>query len=285
MSTSMMKNKQWFDENITDVDFITAHEDLTPRGPIHTPISSAEILTKFRAKAQALGLRLVNEKGALKRDGLRFMYLADVQDDLHPDYALSVGFRNNSDQSLAFSGMCGTHIFVCSNGCCSSIVKPSKMRHTIGNVQRNAGFIDGKIDTIFSRFLEDKGAIEGQIATMQATPLTNDIIGRFVRALNGEWKGSGENRKFVKNPLIGSSNLMQILAELDNPTINRKDDDSVFRLHNAATFVTTHKMAQRNPSQALMASRALNNLIMGLIKPDFTPLGDAIEVEAEVVAE
>ena len=84
MSTSMMKNKQWFDENITDVDFITAHEDLTPRGPIHTPISSAEILTKFRAKAQALGLRLVNEKGALKRDGLRFMYLADVQDDLHP---------------------------------------------------------------------------------------------------------------------------------------------------------------------------------------------------------
>ena len=44
MSTNMMKNKQWFDENVTDVDFITAHEDLTPRGPIHVPISSAEIL-------------------------------------------------------------------------------------------------------------------------------------------------------------------------------------------------------------------------------------------------
>lgn len=283
MSTNMMKNKQWFDENVTDVDFITAHEDLTPRGPIHVPISSAEILTKFRAKAQSLGLRLVNEKGALKRDGLRFMYLADVEDDTHPDYALSVGFRNNSDQSLAFSGMCGTHIFVCSNGCCTSIVKPSKMRHTVGNVTRNLGFIDSKIDTIFSRFLEDKDAIVGQITAMQSTPLTDAIIGRFVRALNGEWKGSGETSKFVKNPLIGSSNLMQILAELDNPTLNAKNDDSVFRLHNAATYVTTHKMAQRNPAQAMMASRALNNIIMGLIKPDFTPLGDVVEVEAEVV--
>lgn len=283
MSTSMMKNKQWFDENVTDAEFITAHEDLTSRGRFHAPISSAEILGKFRAKAQELGLRLVNEKGALKRDGTRFMYLADVQDDVHPDYALSVGFRNNSDQSLAFSGMCGTHIFVCSNGCCSSIVKPSKMRHTIGNVQRNVGFIDAKIDTIFERFLEDKDAIVGQIETMRATPLTDAIIGRFVRALNGEWKGECESRKFVKNPLIGSSNLMQILAELDNPTLNAKQDDSVFRLHNAATYVTTHKMAQRNPAQALMASRSLNNLILGLIKPDFTPLGDAVEVEAEVV--
>ena len=89
----------------------------------------------------------------------------------------------------------------------------------------------------------------------------------------------------MKNPLLGSSNLMQILAELDNPTLNSNNDNSVFRLHNAATYVTTHKMSQRNPSQALMASRMLNNLILGLVKPDFTPLGDAIEAEAEVVVE
>lgn len=274
---NIMKNAQWFDENVVDVDFITAHEDLTPKGRIHTPISSAEILTKFREKAHNLGLRLVNEKGALKRDGKRFMYVADVEDNSHPDYALSVGFRNNSDKSLAFSGCCGSSVFICANGCMSSLIKPSKMRHTIGNVTRNAGFLDAKIDTIFERFLEDKGEIEGQIELMRQTSLTDEIVGKFVRALNGEWKAD----RFVKNPLIGSSNLMQILAELENPTLNRHDDSSVFRLHNAATYVTTHKMSQRNPSQAMMASRLLNNTIMNIIKPDFTPLGDAVDVETE----
>ena len=272
-----MKNTQWFDENVVDVDFITAHEDLSPKGRIHTPISSAEILTKFREKALNLGLRLVNEKGALKRDGKRFMYVADVEDDSHPDYALSVGFRNNSDKSLAFSGCCGSSVFICANGCMTSIIKPSKMRHTIGNVTRNAGFLDAKIDTIFERFLDDKDEIEGQIEFMRQTSLTDEIVGKFVRALNGGWKGD----KFVKNPLIGSFNLMQILAELENPTLNRHDDSSVFRLHNAATYVTTHKMSQRNPSQAMMASRLLNNTIMNIIKPDFTPLGDVVDVEIE----
>lgn len=274
---NIMKNTQWFDENVVDVDFITTHEDLSPKGRIHTPISSAEILTKFREKALNLGLRLVNEKGALKRDGKRFMYVADVEDDSHPDYALSVGFRNNSDKSLAFSGCCGSSVFICANGCMTSIIKPSKMRHTIGNVTRNAGFLDAKIDTIFERFLDDKDEIEGQIEFMRQTSLTDEIVGKFVRALNGGWKGD----KFVKNPLIGSSNLMQILAELENPTLNRHDDSSVFRLHNAATYVTTHKMSQRNPSQAMMASRLLNNTIMNIIKPDFTPLGDVVDVEIE----
>ena len=82
---TILKNKQWFDENVTDIDFIKAHEDLTPRGRIHTPISSAVVLEKFREKAKNLGLVLMNEKGALKRDGLRYMYVADVKDDAHPD--------------------------------------------------------------------------------------------------------------------------------------------------------------------------------------------------------
>lgn len=267
---TILKNKQWFDENITDVDFIRAHEDLTPRGPRHMPISSADILTKFREKAQSFGITLVNEKGALKRDGSRFMYVADVKDDSRPDYALSLGFRQASDTSMSFSGMCGVSVFVCSNGCCSSLIKPSKMRHTIGNVRDS--LIDGRIDTVFNRFLEDKNEIVGQIELMKSTKLTDEIIGRFVRGANGSWN----DNKFIKNPLIGSANLMKILEELENPTLNEKED-SVFRLHNAMTYVTTHKM--RNPNQSSLASRALNNLIMGIINPDFTPVGDVIDVD------
>ena len=280
MST-MIKNKQWFDENAVDIDFIRAHEDLTPRGPHHAPVSSADVLLKFREKAANLGIRLVKETGALKRDGGRYMYLAEVEDAARPDYALTVGFRQSSDTSMSFAGIAGVSVFICSNGCCNALIKPSKMRHTIGNVRDN--LIDGRIDTVFSRFLEDKEDIIGQIELMKSTPLTNDIVTRFIKEANGHWENFPEGPKFIKNPLIGSTNLCRILEELENPSLNSHDDGSVFRLHNAVTSVTTHKF--RNPSQAMMASRALNNLILGLIKPDFAPLGDVVDVEAEVVEE
>ena len=166
MST-IIKNGQWFDENAVDLDFIRAHEDLTPRGPHHAPVSSADVLVKFREKAQNLGIRLVNEKGALKRDGGRYMYLADVEDTSRPDYTLTVGFRQSSDTSMSFTGCAGVSVFICENGCCNALIKPSKMRHTIGNVRDN--LIDGRIDTVFNRFLEDKDDIVGQIEMMKST--------------------------------------------------------------------------------------------------------------------
>ena len=272
---TICKGNKWFDENAIDTEFIRQHEVLTPMGSKHAPLSSALVLEKFREKARNLGLVFRGEKGALRRDGLAFMYVADVEDNMHPDYALSIGFRQSSDQSLAFNGMCGTHVFVCENGVCTSIVKPSKMKHTIGNVVKNAGFLDSKIDAVFSRFAEDADAIHGQVELMKKTPLTDELLGKFVRLANGEWRGD----RFVKNPLLGSSNLMHILEELENPTLNSHDDSSVFRLMNAVSYVTTHKM--RNPNQSAMASRMMNNLIMGLIKPDFTPLGDVVDITEE----
>jgi hypothetical protein len=277
---TMMKNHQWFDENAVDTEFIRAHEDLTPRGRFHAPISSAEVLTKFRERARNLGLRLVCEKGALKRDGGRYMYLADVENMSGSDYALTVGFRQSSDTSMAFTGICGSKVFLCANGCCNALVKPSRMLHTIGNVED--GVIESKIDLVFERFLHDADLIRGQFAAMSATPLTDEILGRFVRAANGTWRGG----KFSKNHLLGSANLLRILEELENPTLNSHDDSSVMRLLNAATYVTTHRMAQKNPLQAQMASRYCNNLIMSIIQPGFRPLGDAVDVEdAEVEVE
>lgn len=263
---TLMKNKKWFDENAVDVDFIADHEDLTPRGPIHTPVSSAEILTKFREKAKNLGLRLVNEKGAMKRDGNRYMYVADVEDDSHPDYALSVGFRNHNDTSLSFNAMLSSHVFVCSNGVCHGVVVPSKMRHTRGNVHAN--LIEDKLDYVFNQFEANKDEIHEQISIMRNTTLSDDIVGKFMRGLVG-------------NTHIGATNSMRILEltfdELENPTLNSHNDNSVMRLMNAASYVTTHKM--KNPNQGVMASNFCNNLIMSIIKPDFHRIGEsAVEV-------
>lgn len=282
----MLVSNKWFTEGATDVDFIRANERIAPHSSRHCPISSADILTKFRERANNLGISLANEQGALLKPvakngevvgGNRYIYVAEVVDDSHKDYALSVGFRNFGDTTLAFSGMCGTSIFVCQNGCCSSIVKDSRMMHTKGNVAK--GFLDERIDNIFSRFLGDGEKIHAQIAEMKATRLTNEILGAFMRKAIGEW---GVNRKgesvFVPNPYIGAKNLTRILEDLENPAYNDRNDGSVFRLHNACTKVATHNIS--NPNTGAMASRYLNNLIMGLINPSFSPLGDVVDVES-----
>ena len=272
MNTICASKAKWFrtEDGATDVDFIRAHENLTPMGVIHRPMSSADILTKFRDKANSLGLKFRKETGALLKPtenggANRYMFIAEVEDPTHPDYALSVGFRNFGDKTLSFSGMCGNSIFVCENGVCTSVVKPSRMRHTIGNVDNNR--IDGKIDHIFDRFCKDAGEIHGQIALMKDTKITDDIVGKFVRSA-------------IKCNYLGGRNLMRILEDLENPAYNSHNDNSVFRLMNACSKVSTHNVP--NPNQGAMLSRYCNNLIMTIIKPDFVPLGDAVE-ETDVV--
>ena len=271
----------WFrnEDGATDVDFIRAHEDMTPRGRFHSPVSSAEILGKFRERAKSFGLVLAKEQCALKKDGTRFMYVANVENENRPDYTLQCGFRNSSDQSFAFAGAFGSHVMICENGVCTALVKPSRMRHTIGNVAE--GTIDSRIDAVFERFLEDKDAITHQIDTMKGTRLTDSILGTFVRKANGEWREKANgNRYFYKNPHLGSANLLRVLEELENPSLNSHDDSSCFRLLNAVSTVTTHKI--KNPAQAASASRYCNNLIMSIIDPTFKPLGDDIEDVVEV---
>ena len=271
MATMIANKKEWytFEDGAGDLDFIKAHENLEPLGKIHTPISSALVLSKFREKARSLGMELCMEKAALHKEGRRFMYTAAVRSETHldatgePEYTLEVGFRNFGDKSLAFSGMCASHVFVCENGVCHGIVIPSKMRHTSGNVG-NGVLLDEKIDTIFSRFIEDKDAMHDQVGLMRSTPLTDTIVGQFVKGLVG-------------NPYVGAANTMRIIEDVVKPELNDTNDSSVWRLANAASKVTTHHL--KNPNHATMASRFCNNLIMSIIKPDFKPLGDAIDVE------
>ena len=264
MATMILKNN-WF--NTSDmgndiVDFVRNHEDLTPMGSKHKCLSSADLVTKFRERAQSLGLTLTKETAGLEKRGKKFMYLAEVKDEAHDDYALTLGFRNFSDKTLSYSSIAGSNVFLCCNGVCNSICQDSKMRHISSNVDRN--LIDSKIDIAFTQFINDKDRIHGQIEQMKRTTLTDDIVGRFVRQM-------------IHNPYVGAANLVRMLEDLETPTLNSRDDNSVMRLMNACSYVTTHKIT--NPSQQAMASRECNNIIMKIIDDNFIPLGDGVEVE------
>ena len=265
MSSHLMgKNSKWFKENVAeDMDFLKAHEGIKAGGSdIFKPVLPSEILTKFRDRANTLGLKLINEDMALSKDGFKTMYVADIEGMNGDDFSLSCGFRNSTDRTRGFSGMMGSQVWCCGNGCCAGLILPSKQKNTIGNYDR----IDNKIDRIFERFLADKDVIHGQISLMKSTTLTDDIVGKFV--------------KTMAKTEIGKRYIIDIVNDLENPELNSHDDNSCFRLLNAGSYVTTHKIT--NPLRSGDMSRLINNTIMGIISPNFSPLGDVVEVEDEV---
>jgi len=267
-SATLLRNNKWFDVNATDIDFIRANENLTPQGPRHQPISSAVVLTKFRDKAESLGLKLINEQAALRKTGDAYMYVAQVDDGkTDSDHRLAVGFRNFGDRSLSLHFACGSHVLCCANGCLTGICRPASTRHTLGNLNMgDLTRLDQRMAYAFERFAGFNAETNRQIEYMKSTPYSDDLLGRYIVAL-------GRTHK------IGNTHIMDILHEVDTPSYNRKDDNTAWRIMNAATAVSTHKV--KNPMQSASMSNLMLNTLMGLIEPGFKAYGDdCVDVES-----
>lgn len=257
MSAQLLKNNKWFADNAIDIDFIKAHEHLESYGPRHVPVSHALILEKFRNMCENRGLMLFNETGALSKDGDKYMYVADVVPEIgdKDEYHLSVGFRSFNDESACFQMSCGSHVLICSNGMQTSCIIPSRRKHT----HTIHELLESKIDAGLERFRHDARETEENIAFMKTVPYTDELLGKLIIALG-------------RTKAIGNTNIMKILDEVDNPSYNDHKDMTAWRIMNACTAVTTHRMA--NPLQAMNSSKLMHDELMKLIKPGYVPLGD-----------
>lgn len=257
MSSQLLKNNKWFTDNVVDTEFIKAHEHLESYGPRHVPVSHALILETFRNKCENYGLTLFNENGALSKDGNRYMYVADIVPETGDaaDYHLSVGFRSFNDESACFQMSCGSHVLICSNGMQTSCIIPSRRKHTASIHD----LLGAKIDCGLERFRVDAKQTEENIALMKSVPYTDELLGKLIIALG-------------RTKAIGNTNIMKILDEVDNPSYNDHKDMTAWRIMNACTSVTTHRMA--NPLQAMNTSKIMHDELMKIIKPDYVPLGD-----------
>lgn len=263
MSSQLFKNSKWFADNAIDIDFIKAHEHVESYGPRHVPMSHAHVLETFRNKCESMGLMLFNEQGALSKDGDRYMYVADIVPEIsnNGEYNLSVGFRSFNDESAVFQMSCGASVLICSNGMQSSCIIPSKRKHQASIIN----LLDSKIECGLERFKHDAKETEENIQLLKATPYSDELLGKLLVALG-------------RTKQIGNTNIMKILDEVDNPSYNNKDDNSAWRIMNACTTVTTHRMT--NPLLALDTSKVMHDELMKLIKPGFIPLGEAVDLAA-----
>lgn len=256
-NATLIKNDKYFADNAIDIDFIKANEHLESHGPRHVPVSHALILEKFRNKCESMGLMLFNEQGALSRCGERYMYVANVIPEIgdKDEYHLAVGFRSFNDESSVFQMSCGTSVLICANMCQSSVIIPSKRKHQASIFD----LLDSKIEAGLERFKHDARMTEENIAFMKNTPYSDELLGKLIVAL-------GRTKK------IGNTNIMKILDEVDNPSYNSNNDNSAWRIMNACTTVTSHRMA--NPIQAMDTSKIMHDELMKIIKPDYISLGD-----------
>lgn len=260
---TLLKSSKYFTDNVIDSDFIRANEHLESHGPRHVPVSHALILDSFRGKCEQMGLMLFNEQGALSKNGERYMYVAEVIPEVcdTDDYHLAVGFRSFNDESSVFQMSCGTNVMMCSNMMMTSVIIPSKRKHT----KTIHDLLDAKIENGLERFKKDSTTTEENIRLLKATPYSDELLGKLIVAL-------GRTKK------IGNTNIMKILDEVDNPSYNNKADSTAWRIMNACTTVTTHRMA--NPLLSLDTSKIMMDELMKLIKPDYVPMGNIVDEAA-----
>ena len=266
-NATLLKNKKYFADNVIDCDFIRANEHLESHGPRHVPVSHALILEKFRTKCEDAGLMLFNEQGALSKDGERYMFVADIVPEVGctDDFHMAVGFRSFNDESSCFQMSCGNTVMMCANMLQTSVIIPSRRKHTATIHE----MLDSKIDVGLERFKHDSKITQENIAYMKNTPYSDELLGKLILALG-------------RTKAIGNTNIMKILDYVDNPPYNDHRDNTAWRIMNACTAVTTHRMP--NPLQALNTSHIMHDELMKIIKPGYIPLGDTLDISEEEAA-
>lgn len=216
-------------------------------GPRHNPVNHGEMLERFKNRGTFNGVEITDEQGLLSPDGKRYMYVAETRyDSANMDFSFTVGFVNFNDRSRSFTGLAGMQVFVCSNLTISGMINESRTRHST-NVESR---LDEKIDTVFAQFANTRRVQLANVDAMKATKLTDELLGKFIL-----WS--------TRQNFMGSTNLIRVINEVDRPTLNNKDDSSLWRLHNAATYVIRENI--NNPVLAVESTKRVNDGIMALI--------------------
>lgn len=135
---------------------------LSETGRKHVPIPHKTLAVQVKERAEAVGLRVLEEQHALAKDGLHYFGLMKVEPinavSVHKDLALMLGLRNSHDKKFP-AGLClGTSVFVCDNLAFSSEITAFR-RHTT-HIMRD---LDSRLMSALATFMESRANQDAQI--------------------------------------------------------------------------------------------------------------------------
>jgi hypothetical protein len=192
----------------------------TPKGTdTWTPIAHGEIADAVRASLSGTGLAPRQEDYGLTKDGLRLFGLFTLAGD-HPDYALTVGFRNSHDKSFAASVCCGSRVFVCDNLAFAGEVTISS-KHTKHLRSRLNRIVCEAVEKLTAK----RALVEKRIALYKETEVKSqshlhDLVLRSFRA-----------------QAIPAQAIPHVINEFEEPRHPEFRDWTVWNLQNAFTEV------------------------------------------------
>lgn len=191
---------------------------VTPEGTkTWCPIGHGEMSDAVKASLAGTGLAPRQEDYGLTRDGLRLFGLFTLAGD-HPDYALTVGFRNSHDKSFAASVCVGSRVFVCDNlSFAGEVTITSKhTRHLRKRLHR-------VVSEAFEKLTEKRALIERRIALYKETEVSarahlHDLVLRAFRA-----------------EAIPAQAIAKVIKEFEEPRHPEFRDWTLWSLQNAVT--------------------------------------------------
>jgi len=213
-------------------------------GNRHLPINHGDVLEMFQMKAQAQGMTLGDASGYLSPEQDKFIYVAEVNANIHMTFA--IGFINFNDRSRSFTGLAGEKVFTCSNCQFGGVFAPSKTRHTLNVEDR----LDTKVDAIFDQYNAYEAELKKEQGFLTETQIDDAKLGKVLVEMGRE-------------KVFGATNIMRIIEEYDKPTFNDGDAPANgWRLNNAVTH-TLKKI--KNPIQNIDSGNHARQVILKVL--------------------
>jgi hypothetical protein len=192
----------------------------TPEGTdTWTPIRHGEIADAVEQSLVGTGLSPRSADYGLTKDGARLFGLFTLAGE-HPDYALTVGFRNSHDKSFAASVCCGSRVFVCDNLAFAGEVTISS-KHTKHLRSRLTRIVSEAVEKLTVK----RQLVERRIALYKETEVASqahlhDLVLRSFRA-----------------DAIPAQAISKVIAEFEAPRHPEFRDWNLWNLSNAFTEV------------------------------------------------
>lgn len=144
-------------------------------GRFHRPVPHQELVYSLRSEIAQRGYVITREEFALTVDGARLyaVFILNHEGLIgNPSrYALSIGVRNATDQSLGIKGVAGANVFVCDNG----VLRGSEFIFAHKNTTSLTGRkLDSLVTGGFDRFLQEAQAFETRLKQLSETTVKDD---------------------------------------------------------------------------------------------------------------
>ena len=139
-------------------------------GPIHAPVPHHLLAEGIEVEAQERGYNIIKTQYAVSKDESKLFGVVDLMPKGVVDVterALSIGFRNSTNSTLAIKLVAGTRVFVCDNLALSGDMIAVLRRNT------NGLDLEDELREGFSKFLAHASTLDMHIARMQATAITD----------------------------------------------------------------------------------------------------------------